>query len=340
MKNLGINLGNLSQEPPNVRAKVYGLLATDQSDQMRRQDYLIQGSDDVHHEARLGLASALLDTYYDGMETVTVEWLEQEPDPSVRLALLGHFARCGSRCEAYKEFVFDEFDRSPSSQERLLGMAAGTSLYGALKKRQPGGGTSDLFGFDKYKAEEESKRMKILMLSASPEQEERLRVDEENRELKRQIRENGGKLEIESEFAVKVSDLQGHLLRQRPNVLHFSGHGSSASSIILENSTGEAFEVPPGALSDLVKMFKPDLTCVVLNCCYSSDQALAIAKHIPFVIGCDDSVGDAAALTFSYAFYRALSHGRSFEDAFLFGVNEINLTSDREQSRMYKFHQG
>jgi len=340
MNNLGIDLENLSREPPNVRAKVYGLLATDPSDQMRQQDYIIRGSDDLHHEARLGLASMLRDTYYDGMETATVEWLEQESNPSVRLALLGHFARCGSRCGAYEEFVFDEFDKVPSSQERLLGMAAGTSLYSALKKRQSGGGTGDLFGFENHKAEGEKSRMKILMLSASPEQEERLRVDEENREIKRQIRENGGKLDIGSEFAVKVSDLQGHLLRERPNVLHFSGHGSDASSIILENSNGESFEVPPDALADLVKMFKSDLTCVVLNCCYSSNQALAIAKHIPYVIGCDDSVGDTAALTFSYAFYRALSHGRSFEDSFEFGVNEINLTSDREESKMYKIHRG
>lgn len=336
--NLGINLEKLAIEPPNVRAKVYGLLATDSSDYMRQQEFLIRGSDDHHQEARLGLASMLRDSYYDGMETVTVEWLEQESNPSVREALLGHFARCGSRCDAYEEFVLEEFDRDPSAQERLLGMAAGSPLYGKLKTRQAGGGTGDLFAFDNSKSKKGENRMKILMLSATPEQEERLRVDEENREIKRQIRENGGKLEIGSEFAVKVSDLQGHLLREKPNVLHFSGHGSAGSSIILEDSNGNPYEVPPVALADLVKMFKSDLTCVVLNCCYSDNQALAIAKHIPIVIGCDDSVGDNAALTFSYAFYRALSNGRSIEDSYEFGVNEINLTSDRKESKMYKIH--
>ncbi|MBB2693284.1 UNVERIFIED_ORG: hypothetical protein GGI63_004161 [Rhizobium esperanzae] len=337
-EHLGVDLDALDREPANVRAKVYGLLATDPSDQYRQQDYLIRGSDDHHPDARMGLATMLMDTYYDGMETATVEWLEQEPNDTVREALLGHFARCSARCAAYQQFVIEHFDKNPSSQERLLGMAAGTPFYADLRRRQLEGKNLDLFGLGGRARQEKVMPMKILMLSATPENEERLRVDEENREIKRQIRENGGTLDIGSEFAVKVSDLQGHLLREKPAVLHFSGHGSTTSSIVLENSQGEAFDVDPEALADLMKMFKSDLKCVVLNCCYSDAQASAIAKHIPFVIGCDDSVGDTAALTFSYAFYRALSHGRSFEDAYEFGINEINLTSDRAESKMYKIH--
>ncbi len=337
-EHLGVNLDGLDREPPNVRAKVYGLLATDPSDQYRQQDYLIRGSDDHHPDARMGLATMLRDTYYDGMETATVDWLEQESNEAVKQALLEHFARCGTRCSAYREFVLDHFDKHPSSQDRLLSMAAGTTFFSDLKRRQLDGGNLDLFGLGERDKKEKVVPIKVLMLSATPEEEERLRVDEENREIKRQIRENGKTLDIESEFAVKVSDLQGHLLREKPTVLHFSGHGSAASSIILENAQGEAFDVDPDALADLMKVFKSDVICVVLNCCYSDAQAAAIARHIPYVIGCNDTVGDTAALTFSYAFYRALSHGKSFEDAYELGVNEINLTSSREESKMYRIH--
>ncbi|NSY95813.1 CHAT domain-containing protein [Agrobacterium tumefaciens] len=337
-EHLGIDLKELEKEPANVRAKVYGLLATHRSKDFQQQEYLIRGADDDHPEARMGLATMLASTYYDGMETATVNWLENEPNEKVREVLLGHFARCGSKCPAYQEFVIDHFDKHPSSQERLMGMAAGTKFYGILERRRQQGQNLDLFPMGDDARYEKVMPMKILMLSATPEDEERLRVDEENREIKRHIRENGGKLDIGSEFAVKVSDLQGHLLREKPDVLHFSGHGSSASSIVLEDAQGQAFDVDPQALADLMKMFKSHLKCVILNCCYSDAQAAAISQHIPFVIGCDDSVGDTAALTFAYAFYRALSHDRGFEDAFEFGVNEINLTSDRAESKMYKIH--
>ncbi len=337
-EHLGINLDALDREPANVRAKVYGLLATDSSDDIRQQEYIIRGADDDHPDARMGLATMLTNTYYDGMETATVNWLEDEPNDKVREALLGHFARCASQCPSYQEIVINHFDKNPSSQERLMGMAAGTPFWGVLERRRLEGQNLDLFATGGRAREEKVKAMKILMLSATPKDEGRLRVDEEHREIKRQIRENGGTLDIGAEFAVKVPDLQGHLLRENPDVLHFSGHGSTASSIVLENAQGKAFDVDPQALADLMKLFSSELKCVVLNCCYSDAQAAAIAKHIPFVIGCNDSVGDTAALTFSYAFYRALSHGRSFQDAFDLGINEINLTSSKAESKMYKIH--
>ncbi|WP_245939753.1 AAA-like domain-containing protein [Stenomitos frigidus] len=62
-----------------------------------------------------------------------------------------------------------------------------------------------------------------------------------------------------------------------------------------------------------------------MNACYSEVQATAIAKHIPYVVGMKLAIGDQAAIAFADGFYGALGAGRSFEDAYAFGCNRIQL---------------
>jgi hypothetical protein len=61
-------------------------------------------------------------------------------------------------------------------------------------------------------------------------------------------------------------------------------------------------------------------------------QAKAIAKHIPFVIGMDQAIGDSAAIAFSTGFYRALGAGRSVEEAYKFACVEIQMAGIPEHS--------
>src|SRR5262245_42609469 len=84
--------------------------------------------------------------------------------------------------------------------------------------------------------------------------------------------------------AVHYSDLQELLLRYRPHIVHFSGHGSQDSQIILQSDNG-AHPVSADALSSLFTILKDNLRCVVLNACYSAEQAQSIAVHIDCVIG-------------------------------------------------------
>ena len=64
---------------------------------------------------------------------------------------------------------------------------------------------------------------------------------------------------------------------------------------------------------------------MVLNACYSAEQAEAIAQHIPFVVGMQSSMPDDAAIAFSLGFYRAIGAGRDIEFAFKLGINAIAL---------------
>src|SRR6202521_6080153 len=76
--------------------------------------------------------------------------------------------------------------------------------------------------------------------------------------------------------AVRVDDLRRSLLDHSPRIVHFSGHGAGAGGIVVENETGEAYEVPNEALAGLFQLCAGHIECVVLNACYSEVQASAI----------------------------------------------------------------
>ena len=67
-----------------------------------------------------------------------------------------------------------------------------------------------------------------------------------------------------------------------------------------------------------------------MNSCYSKIQARAIAQHINYVVGMEEKAGDAAAIEFSGAFYDALGAGKSFEFAFKFGRNAMQMVNTPE----------
>jgi len=179
-----------------------------------------------------------------------------------------------------------------------------------------------------------NKPIKILFLAARPTDMARLRLDEEIHGIEQALRqvEYRDRFELKQAWAVRVTDLQAHLLRHQPDIVHFSGHGSEASEIILEDDDGNSQEVPARALSKLFEIFKENVRCVVLNACYSKRQAQAIAEHIDGVIGMSKAVGDEAAINFAMAFYQALGYGRNLQTAFELGCNQINLQNLNEEN--------
>jgi hypothetical protein len=160
-----------------------------------------------------------------------------------------------------------------------------------------------------------------------------LRLDHELRAIREKIRlsEFRDKFDFRTEWAVRVGDLQGFLLQHRPNIVHFSGHGSSAGEIVLESPTGASHPVSNRALTDLFSILDPKVSCVVLNACFSEAQAQAISKHVDYVVGMSIEVGDLAAIGFAAAFYQAIGYGEDMETAFKLACNQIDLEGLGEQ---------
>lgn len=179
----------------------------------------------------------------------------------------------------------------------------------------------------------ESSVIRILFLAANPSDTTRLRLDKESRAIDETLRQSKFRdlFDVRQHWAVRVSDIQGLLLRYRPDIVHFSGHGRKPSKIVLEDNTGNSHPVSVRALNQLFSVLKDNIRCVVLNACYSEQQATAIAQHIDCVVGMSGSIGDSAAISFATAFYQALGYGRDVKTAFDLGCVQIDLENLDEQ---------
>lgn len=173
-----------------------------------------------------------------------------------------------------------------------------------------------------------SQTLRVLFLGACPGDAGRIRLDLELREIERRIdyAQMRSRVALEQAWAVTTPELIQILLRHRPNIVHFSGHGSSDGSIILENAQGEGYAVPKEALTDLFGLFRNrGLRVVVLNSCFSENQAMAIAQHIEFVVGISGAIKDESSRAFSAGFYAALAAGETVEMAMSLGRTQIAL---------------
>jgi tetratricopeptide (TPR) repeat protein len=170
--------------------------------------------------------------------------------------------------------------------------------------------------------------VKILFLAANPVNVvTRLRIDEEFREISQKVRMATLRDQVEIVFrpAVRVGDLKDALLSHQPDIVHFSGHCSPSSGIILENEDGTRKAVSREAISDLFRILKDNISVVVLNACYAKDQAEALSETIDFTIGMSDAIDDRAAIVFASHFYQSLAFGRSVKEAFDLAVVQLRL---------------
>lgn len=175
--------------------------------------------------------------------------------------------------------------------------------------------------------------IKVLFLAANPLDTTPLSTAQEVRSIDQALRNAQFRdyFDLQQQTAVRIGDLQSHLLRYQPDIVHFSGHGSATSELLLEDAHGYAKPVAQQTLVTLFALLKDNIRCVVLNACFSHSQATAIAHHIDWVLGMSNAIGDEAAIAFSMAFYQALGYGRSVKTAFELGKVQIDLEGLNEQ---------
>jgi hypothetical protein len=106
--------------------------------------------------------------------------------------------------------------------------------------------------------------------------------------------------------------------------------------LYFEDRNGHGAPVNAKAFGELVSLHPDSVQCVVLSACYSEEVAKAVRAHVRWVIGCDKSIADEAAIAFSRAFYRALANGVDYEKAFRHARNEISLNGMSSEADKYK----
>jgi hypothetical protein len=167
---------------------------------------------------------------------------------------------------------------------------------------------------------------RILILAANPSDTAKLHLPDEVRKVQEGLALSAGRdqFEVISEWAVRPKDLRRALLKYKPTIVHFSGHGIDDQGLVFENDAGQSKLVNAATLAKLFKLC-PTVQCVLLNACHSEKQATAIAQHIQYVIGMNKDIGDRAAIQFAEGFYEGIGDGRSIEEAFEFGLVSIDL---------------
>ena len=177
-------------------------------------------------------------------------------------------------------------------------------------------------------SKERPNKTTILFAAADPTNESRLRLGEEFREIDEQLtlakQRDHFNLAL-PQLSLRPKDIARALLNAQPQIVHFSGHGTSEGALCFENEIGQRHLVQPDALSALFAQFADQVNCVLLNACYSDTQAKAIAEHINYVIGMNKAIGDKAAIAFALGFYQALGAGRTIEGAYKLGCVQIQL---------------
>jgi len=159
--------------------------------------------------------------------------------------------------------------------------------------------------------------IKVLFLATSPEDQARLRLDHEVREIQEKIRatEHRESLELHWRPAVRTTDLLQALNEVQPHIVHFSGHGSQ-HFLVFEDQQGNSKPLTNDVLAGLLHATSDRIRLVIFNSCSSVVQAALATEYVDMAIGMNVSIGDEAAKVFAAQFYSSIGFGLSVAEAF------------------------
>ena len=195
--------------------------------------------------------------------------------------------------------------------------------------------------------------LRVLFLGASPRDAAQLALEREVAEIRAGLEDAPFRdlIHLKRELAVSPGDVQEHLLRHRPHLIHFSGHGirrkapgpegsaagpsrdledlpghgAGQNAILLEDATGRRRPVSTAGLGEVFTALGQRICCVVLNACFSADSAEALAREVDCVVGMSGAIKDELAISFSRSFYQVIGYGESLATAFALGRSQIGL---------------
>ncbi len=170
-------------------------------------------------------------------------------------------------------------------------------------------------------------KTQILFLCANPDADAQLNFDKEVNEIETSLQQSKyrDRFSFHNKRAVNGKIIRTSMLDYEPNIVHFSGHGAGEEGIVILNDVGQPMILPTDTLRDLFELFKAHVQCVILNACYSEQQAKAIKAHIPYVIGMNNAIDDRASIAFSTGFYEALGSNKSYSKAFANGKLALKM---------------
>lgn len=177
-------------------------------------------------------------------------------------------------------------------------------------------------------AQRRREEVRVLFIAANEDETRPLWLDREYKAIEQELRSapSRGVIKCFSAWAASFADLRRCLLEHDPDIVHFAGHGSSSSDLLLLDDKGEPAPIPPAALRELFEAVGRSVSLVVLNACFSREQASAVLDTVGLAVGMSEAIEDEAAIAFSSGFYGALAYGRSVREAHKVGRSAVAAT--------------
>lgn len=167
---------------------------------------------------------------------------------------------------------------------------------------------------------------KVLFFGISPEKSTRIRVDVEFKAIKAALK--GERFELLSNQAVTYIEFQREVLRSQAKIVHFAGHGMP-DELLFEQGKVNFDTVLKSFFTE--SFVKEHLQCIILNACYSEQQAKELSSSIPglYAVGSKGPIPDPLAISFAEGFYNGahLIEDGDYPGAFRMGINAMKSTA-------------
>jgi hypothetical protein len=165
-------------------------------------------------------------------------------------------------------------------------------------------------------------------MAAAPDDKIYVNVVKEGTEIQQTLDGQRDKFQFIHLLGITKDHFLDDLERYRPNILHFSGHGTESSSLVFQDGD----ELSSEQLEKTFQSLPFKISVVFLNACYSKHQARSISKYVDYIIGMKKAVSDEAAIIFSSKFYKSLLKNIDYKEAYSDAIAYLSYYLESESS--------
>ena len=165
-------------------------------------------------------------------------------------------------------------------------------------------------------------------MAAAPDDKIYVNVVKEGTEIQQTLDGQRDKFQFFHILGITKDHFLDDLERYRPNILHFSGHGTESSSLVFQDGD----ELSSEQLEKTFQSLPFKISVVFLNACYSKHQARSISKYVDYIIGMKKAVSDEAAIIFSSKFYKSLLKNINYKEAYNDAIAYLSYYLESESS--------
>ena len=173
-----------------------------------------------------------------------------------------------------------------------------------------------------------SSKITVLFMAAAPDDKIYVNVVKEGTEIQQTLDGQRDKFQFIHILGITKDHFLDDLERYRPNILHFSGHGTESSSLVFQDGD----ELSSEQLEKTFQSLPFKISVVFLNACYSKHQARSISKYVDYIIGMKKAVSDEAAIIFSSKFYKSLLKNINYKEAYSDAIAYLSYYLESESS--------